>query len=68
MPPPIKVMSGPHIPFDWYRFVNRDGKEIYLRGDMTIEDMVRAGIDGPKFIEPGTPFESPREYRFRCSA
>lgn len=45
-----------------YTFRNRDGQTIQLRGDLTMEDLVRMGYTDIKLAKPETPLK-PHEWR-----
>lgn len=46
----------------YYQFKNRDGKIMELRGDLTIEDLIRMGFDDFKLVSPEKPL-APNEWR-----
>lgn len=39
----------------YYTFRNSEGREIQLRGDLTMEDMVRMGWTNIRLVKPETP-------------
>lgn len=46
----------------YYTFRNRDGQTIQLRGDLTMEDLVRMGYSDIRLAKPETPLK-PHEWR-----
>jgi hypothetical protein len=46
----------------YYTFRNRDGQTIQLRGDLTMEDLVRMGYNDIRLAKPETPLK-PNEWR-----
>ncbi len=46
----------------YYTFRNREGQSIHLRGDMTIEDLIRAGYTDINLVNPERPI-APHEWR-----
>jgi hypothetical protein len=46
----------------YYTFRNRDGQTIQLRGDLTMEDLVRMGYSDIRLVQPETPLK-PHEWR-----
>ena len=46
----------------YYTFRNRDGQTIQLRGDLTMEDLVRMGYTDIRLAKPETPLK-PNEWR-----
>ena len=44
-------------PPTYYTLRNKDGAEIQLRGDLTIEDMVRMGWTDFRLVEPNAPLK-----------
>lgn len=46
----------------YYTFRNREGQTVQLRGDLTMEDMIRMGYTDFGFAEPETPIK-PNEWR-----
>lgn len=48
----------------YYTFNNREGQKVELRGDLTIEDMVRMGWSDFRIVRPDTPIG---ENQWRCS-
>lgn len=41
----------------YYTLRNKDGAEIQLRGDLTIEDMLRMGWTDFRLVDPNTPLK-----------
>ena len=46
----------------YYTFRNREGQTIQLRGDLTMEDLVRMGYTDIRLAKPETPLK-PNEWR-----
>ena len=46
----------------YYTFRNMDGQTIQLRGDLTVEDLVRIGYRDIRLVHPETPLK-PHEWR-----
>ena len=46
----------------YYTFRNRDGQTFQLRGDLTMEDLVRMGYGDIRLVQPETPLK-PHEWR-----
>ena len=46
----------------YYTFRNKDGQTIQLRGDLTMEDLVRMGYRDIRLVQPETPLK-PHEWR-----
>jgi hypothetical protein len=46
----------------YYTFRNKDGQTIQLRGDLTMEELVRMGYDDIRLVQPETPLR-PNEWR-----
>lgn len=46
----------------YYTFRNRDGQTFQLRGDLTMEDLVRMGYGDIRLVQPETPL-NPHEWR-----
>lgn len=46
----------------YYTFRNKDGQTIQLRGDLTMEDLVRMGYTDIRLAKPETPIK-PNEWR-----
>jgi hypothetical protein len=53
--------SAPCSP-SYYTFRNRDGQTFQLRGDLTMEDLVRMGYGDIRLVQPETPLK-PHEWR-----
>ena len=45
----------------YYTFRNKDGQTIQLRGDLTMEDLVRMGYRDIRLVQPETPLK-PHEW------
>ena len=45
-----------------YTFRNRDGQTIQLRGDLTMEDLIRMGYTDIRLVQPEKPL-APHEWR-----
>jgi hypothetical protein len=54
--------SGVTCSPSYYTFRNRDGQTIQLRGDLTMEDLVRMGYTNIGLAKPETPLK-PHEWR-----
>jgi hypothetical protein len=54
--------SGVTCSPSYYTFRNRDGQTFQLRGDLTMEDLVRMGYGDIRLVQPETPLK-PREWR-----
>jgi len=46
----------------YYTFHNRDGQTIQLRGDLTMEDLIRMGYTDIRLVQPEKPL-APHEWR-----
>lgn len=46
----------------YFTFRNRDGQTIQLRGDLTMEDLIRMGYTDIRLVQPGKPL-APHEWR-----
>lgn len=46
----------------YYTFRNREGQTFQLRGDLTMEDLVRMGYSDIRLVQPETPLK-PHEWR-----
>jgi hypothetical protein len=46
----------------YYTFKNREGQTIQLRGDLTMEDLVRMGYQEIRLVDPDKPLK-PHEWR-----
>lgn len=51
----------------YYRFTDRDGRQIEIRGDLTMEDMVRMGWSNFRLVKPGSPM-APGDWRCEGAA
>lgn len=49
-------------PPSYYTFRNREGQTIQLRGDLTMEDLVRMGYTDIRLVAPEKPL-APHEWR-----
>jgi hypothetical protein len=46
----------------YYTFRNRDGQTVQLRGDLTMEDLIRMGYTDIRLVQPEKPL-APHEWR-----
>jgi hypothetical protein len=46
----------------YYVFTNKDGQSMHLRGDLTMEDLIRMGYRDIRLVLPETPI-GPCEWR-----
>ena len=51
-----------HCSPSYYTFRNKDGQTIQLRGDLTMEDLVRMGYTDIRLVQPEKPL-APHEWR-----
>ena len=56
---PLRAATGSP---SYYTFRTRDGQTIQLRGDLTMEDLVRMGFTDIRLAKPETPLK-PHEWR-----
>jgi hypothetical protein len=48
-----------------YTFTNREGETIQLRGDLTMEDLIRMGYTDIRLVQPEIPL---KPHEWRCNA